>query len=1157
MSVCASSDPRPEDPIRVIARVKPPPSARAALAVVASAAHATLAAGGQTYAFDAVVEAGGSQEHVFELAARAISDNTLAGYNGTVFAYGQTGSGKTHTIYGPDGGGGGDADRGILPRTLEHVFAGMRAAEARGDGRVAYTCRASFLEIYNERIYDLLEGTSAGAGAGAAAGTGAGCAGSGASEEAGESLAIREHKVRGIYVEGLTEVAVAGPSEALALMLSGAKNRTVAATLMNRESSRSHSVFALVIEATERVSAGVTKSRVARFNLIDLAGSERQKLTQAAGERLKEAGQINKSLSALGGVIQSLVDISQGKSRHVPYRDSKLTMLLRDSLGGNSKTALIATVSATEDCLAETLSTLKFAQRAKLVRNKAVVNEDTTGSVAALQTEIKQLRAQLLEFRQMAPQAASTAGAQQPHIPAATTELYQLGDRILASWDTVLADVAALPVPASGAVQRAADFAALAISDGAPAAITRARAEGSQASGGVTALAALAHTHRKLTTMLGGANAASSATLRSATEAYERICDLEEKYSAAWAEREEADSRAEVLHTFLAGQLTAAQRLVDEQRLVAAAIEARWDALRDDSGAGSSDAGRSAPVAANPPATAAAPAKSAADGPAARTAAQSKLQAQGAAKPAAFVAARRPSVTAQSVAAPGPVAPPTTHASKLAQPGFKRRPSVDASVSAGTSSAPSSAAGSRRPSISSASAVDLHGSQLRRPSVSLGDSLAAAAAAAAAASTAAASGAPIRDEVQRLLEGLNAAVAASRQATATAAESELTELRAEVARLRSAAGACGAGTGPFVLLPRSTLQGLVYELSSLVSEVTGLREHVTERCDPAAWVKLKDERGEALQRMGEDMRNEMEREYEKIAEQRAALDVEAGQRASLEAEARDADSRAAELEAANCELQAELEVLRNQVQVSAQAAREAQVRAQEAGFRQANLEEDAASAAAEARRLRAEVDDALADAAARADASALAERQLRDARAELATSARDAASAAARVAELERCVKDAEELRSTALSEAASLRGELSRVATVLADLEARVAASELHASAAEHADRRAVSVAGEVPAVLRLSQPSPAHDDIAASMSRAFAALNAGLSSDGGPPLAQAPAPAALAPSAAPRNPLGPVPGNSAISVNPLAKSVQQQFAAAAAARVASRRGE
>jgi hypothetical protein len=205
-----------------------------------------------------------------------------------------------------------------------------------------------------------------GAGSGAAAGGG----GAGSAAAGGASLNIRESAARGVYVEGLTETVVSSVAQAQALLAQGMRARRVAATAMNHESSRSHSVFTLCVETAERAGRGgeAIRSRTAMFHLIDLAGSERQKATGATGERLKEASQINKSLSSLAGVIGALVDIAGGRSRHVHYRDSKLTYLLRDSLGGNAKTSIIATVSPADDCYPETLATLKFAETAKLVR---------------------------------------------------------------------------------------------------------------------------------------------------------------------------------------------------------------------------------------------------------------------------------------------------------------------------------------------------------------------------------------------------------------------------------------------------------------------------------------------------------------------------------------------------------------------------------------------------------------------------------------------------------------------------------------------------------------------------------------------------------------------------------------------------------------------
>ena len=215
--------------------------------------------------------------------------------------------------------------------------------------------RCSYLEIYKERIIDLFEPQT-------------------------ESLQIRESLKRGVYVEGLTEDTFDTATALLDSIKKGASLRHTGQTAMNKESSRSHSVLILNIESKTQAE-GIVNIRCSRFHIIDLAGSERQRSTDAAGERLKEAGKINKSLSILGGVINSLVEVGQGKSRYVHYRDSKLTFLLKDSVGGNSKTMLIANISPSASCAGETLSTLNFAKRAKQIKNKAVINEDTTGTV--------------------------------------------------------------------------------------------------------------------------------------------------------------------------------------------------------------------------------------------------------------------------------------------------------------------------------------------------------------------------------------------------------------------------------------------------------------------------------------------------------------------------------------------------------------------------------------------------------------------------------------------------------------------------------------------------------------------------------------------------------------------------------------------------------
>ncbi|KAJ6410103.1 hypothetical protein OIU84_009576 [Salix udensis] len=321
------------------------------------------------FTFDLVADETVSQEKMFKVAGLPMVDNCMGGYNSCMFAYGQTGSGKTHTMLGDIEGGTRrhSVNCGITPRVFEYLFSRIqKEKEARKEEKIKFACKCSFLEIYNEQILDLLDPSST-------------------------NLQIREDVKKGIYVENLKEIEVASARDMLQQLIQGAANRKVAATNMNRASSRSHSVFTCIIESKWE-SQGVTHHRFARLNLVDLAGSERQKSSGAEGERLKEATNINKSLSTLGLVIMNLVSLSNGKSLHVPYRDSKLTFLLQDSLGGNSKTIIIANISPSLCCSLETLSTLKFAQRAKFIKNNAIINEDASGDVIVMRMQIQQLK---------------------------------------------------------------------------------------------------------------------------------------------------------------------------------------------------------------------------------------------------------------------------------------------------------------------------------------------------------------------------------------------------------------------------------------------------------------------------------------------------------------------------------------------------------------------------------------------------------------------------------------------------------------------------------------------------------------------------------------------------------------------------------------------
>lgn len=258
----------------------------------------------KTFTFDGVYDQTSTTEQIYTDFGYPLVEGVIEGYNATVFAYGQTGSGKSFTMQGVTSPSN---QTGILPRAFEHLFDSIAAAEG-----MKYLVFASYLEIYNEEIRDLL------------------------SPDYKRKLELKENSDRGVYVAHLSQHAVNSVDDCQRLMENGWKNRAVGATLMNADSSRSHSLFSISVEMMEtfKEANGEQQSiRRGKLNLVDLAGSERQSKTGATGDRLKEATKINLSLSALGNVISALVD---GKSKHIPYRDSKLTRLLQDSLGGNT-----------------------------------------------------------------------------------------------------------------------------------------------------------------------------------------------------------------------------------------------------------------------------------------------------------------------------------------------------------------------------------------------------------------------------------------------------------------------------------------------------------------------------------------------------------------------------------------------------------------------------------------------------------------------------------------------------------------------------------------------------------------------------------------------------------------------------------------------------
>ncbi|KAJ7638375.1 kinesin-like protein [Roridomyces roridus] len=312
-----------------------------------------------------------SQETLYNDVGKELLDHSFDGFNACIFAYGQTGSGKSYSMmgYGPD--------KGIIPLTCSELFIRVEDKKA-ADANLNFTVEVSYIEIYNEKVRDLLNPKNTG------------------------NLRVREHPSLGPYVEDLSKLVVSSYDEMMNLMDEGNKARTVAATNMNETSSRSHAVFTLLLTMKRHdVDSNMDTEKVSRISLVDLAGSERANSTGATGQRLKEGANINKSLTTLGKVISALamasqVDTKKGKKGKaddfVPYRDSVLTWLLKDSLGGNSKTAMIAAIAPAD--YEETLSTLRYADQAKKIKNKAVVNEDPNAKlVRELKEELEMLRA--------------------------------------------------------------------------------------------------------------------------------------------------------------------------------------------------------------------------------------------------------------------------------------------------------------------------------------------------------------------------------------------------------------------------------------------------------------------------------------------------------------------------------------------------------------------------------------------------------------------------------------------------------------------------------------------------------------------------------------------------------------------------------------------
>lgn len=376
-------------PVRVIARARPllpfetSQSTRSCVTFYEDG-HSLVLGKDRAFTFDAVYQPNCQQQRIYDDWVSSLVDGCFQGYNATVLAYGQTGAGKTYTMGSADNSGRLEEELGIVPRVMKEVFGRMEAREEEEGAEVEV--KVSYIEIYNEEVKDLLHPSTP-----------------------SKHIAIRERADGTIVMAGVREERAESLEEMQRLLEEGSLSRTVAGTLMNTQSSRSHSIFTLNIRQRVPRESGEGKDLIrAKFHLVDLAGSERAKRTGNIGVRLKESVNINSGLLALGNVISALGD-ERKRASHVPYRQSKLTRMLQDSLGGNSRTVMVACISPAEGSLEETLNTLKYANRARNIRNVAVVNRAEEREVGEGEEEVLRLKAELdrLQNENRLEQAAS------------------------------------------------------------------------------------------------------------------------------------------------------------------------------------------------------------------------------------------------------------------------------------------------------------------------------------------------------------------------------------------------------------------------------------------------------------------------------------------------------------------------------------------------------------------------------------------------------------------------------------------------------------------------------------------------------------------------------------------------------------------------------
>lgn len=372
-----------DPPVKVVVRIRPINGQEKEVdRTVRKVSSDSLSVGDRKFAFDSVLDTNSSQEDVFQQIGVPLVKNALAGYNTSILSYGQTGSGKTYTMWGPPSAMVEDpsprSHQGIVPRIFQMLFSEIQREQEKSDGRQTnYQCRCSFLEIYNEQIGDLLD-------------------------QSQRNLEIKDDPKNGFYVENLTEEYVSSYDDVTQLLIKGLSSKKVGATTVNSKSSRSHIVFTFVIESWCKGASSkcFSSSKTSRISLIDLAGLDRNKLEDVGRQHVQEDKNVKKSLSQLGHLVNTLAKETQPeKPEDALYGGSCLTRILRESLGGNAKLTVICNISADNRNSSEILSTLRFGQRIKSVRNEPAINEISEDDVNGLSDQIRQLKEELIRAK--------------------------------------------------------------------------------------------------------------------------------------------------------------------------------------------------------------------------------------------------------------------------------------------------------------------------------------------------------------------------------------------------------------------------------------------------------------------------------------------------------------------------------------------------------------------------------------------------------------------------------------------------------------------------------------------------------------------------------------------------------------------------------------